>query len=345
MNVTLAPPAPSLDSLAEHAAHEERLGRWDSAAQTFSRLFRAALGLGEVVRAVNALRGQARVRREQARLEEAGELAELSQVIAERHGLTLESARALNVLGIIRYAEGSLAEAEALYERALALAINVGDDELVGHACQNLGALASVQGRLRDARSHYLEGIASSIRSGNRRNQATIYNNLGLVCCNLREWIEAEIYFGRGIEIAEQIEDGAHIALLLANRATPLIHLGELGRARETLSRAEEAARRIDSHLALAEVARVRGVLARLEGDRAAARDHLADSVRIATAAGLEYERGEALTELGALHLEEGSFEEAVPILRAAREVLHSLGAMRNVERVDRLLRSGAGAN
>jgi tetratricopeptide (TPR) repeat protein len=199
-----------------------------------------------------------------------------------------------------------------------------------------------MQGRLRDARSHYLEGIASCIRSGNRRNQATIYNNLGLVCSNLREWIEAEIYFGRGIEIAEQIEDGAHIALLLANRATPLIQLGELGRARESLARAEVAARRIDSHHALADIARVRGVLARREGDREAARGHIAESVRIAAEAGLEYERGEALTELGVLYLAEGRLAEATSVLRDARTVLHSLGALRNVDRVERLIAAGS---
>lgn len=328
-----------LDDLADRAADEERQGRWDASALAYSRLFRTSLARGELVRAVNALRGQARVRREQGRFEEAGELAELSRVIAELHGMTLESARALNVLGIIRYAEGRWAEAESLYESALGQAIDVGDDELVGLVCQNLGALASMRGRLREARIHYLEGIASSIRSRNRRNQATIYNNLGLVCCDLREWMEAELYFGRGIEIAELIDDGVHIALLLANRATPLIHMGELGRARETLTRADAAARCTDSQLAMADVARLRGVLARMEGDKAASYAYLSESVRIAIQAGLDYEQGEALTELGILHLQEGEHGLAIAALKQARDILDTLGASGHADRVVGLLR------
>lgn len=339
MNVTLAPPPPSLDSLAEHAAHEERLGRWDSAAQTFSRLFRAALGLGEIVRAVNALRGQARVRREQGRFEEAGELAELSRVIAELHGLTLESARALNVLGIIRLAEGRWAEADALYERALALAMDVSDDELVGHVCQNLGVLANMQGKLREARIHYLESIGSCVRSGNKRNELTAYNNLGFVCGELGEWMEAEVYFDRAVEIAERIGDSANIASVLANRSLPLIQVGELARARDTLRRADEAARRIDSRVALADIARLLGMLARAEGDVQGARRFFAASVDVATGAGLEYERAKALVELGNLELEEGRPLEAADALFRARDVFRSLGAARDAREADRLLR------
>lgn len=338
MNVALAPPAPSLDALAGHAAHEERLGRWNSTAQAYSRLFRAALDQGEMVRAVNALRGQARVRREQGRYEEAAELVELSREIAERHGEMQEAARAVNALGVILYAEGQWPEAAALYERALNLAIDLGDDELVGFACQNLGVLANTQGRLRDARIHYLESIGSSVRSGNKRNEMMAYNNLGFVCGNLKEWLEAEVYFDRAIEIADRDGDSAHMASLLANRALPLLQVGELSRARDTLRQAEEAARRIDSRVALADIARFRGMLARLEGDSAEARRYLDESLALTTGSGLEYERAKALAEIGSLHLDEGRTSRAATVLQTACEIFRSLGAVRDAHQTEELL-------
>ncbi|MBV9773055.1 MAG: tetratricopeptide repeat protein, partial [Gemmatimonadetes bacterium] len=203
----------SLAELSEEAAREERLGHWDASAQLYARLFRSSLGDGEPVQAVNALRGQARVRREQGRYEEAAELADLSREIAERHGLMQEAARAVNVLGITRFSEGNWADAELLFEHTLQLAMDVGDDELVGLVCQNLGVLANIQGKLREARIHYLESIGSCVRSGSKRNELAIYNNLGLVCSDLREWMEAELYFDRGIEIAERSGDLAQIAV------------------------------------------------------------------------------------------------------------------------------------
>lgn len=334
---------PVLAPLVEEAAREERLGNWDASAQLYARVFRRALGEGEPVQAVNALRGQGRVRREQGRYEEAAELVELSREIAEAHGLMQEAARALNVLGIIRYAERKWSEAAELYERARELAVDLGDDELVGLVCQNLGVLSNMQGQMRDARIHYLESIASCIRSGNKRNELTIYNNLGLVCTDLREWMEAELYFDRGIEIAERIGDGAHIALLLANRADPLIRTGEFGRARETLARAEEAARTTSNRVALADVARFRGSLARAEGDHGTAMRHLDEALALAAGDGLEYERAEALAELGVLQLEQGRAGEAAESLRTAREIFRSLGALGDARTAERLLEGTVG--
>src|SRR4028118_865385 len=144
--------------------------------------------------------------------------------------------------------------------------MDVSDDELVGHVCQNLGVLANMQGKLREARIHYLESIGSCVRSGNKRNELTAYNNLGFVCGELGEWMEAEVYFDRAVEIAERIGDSAHIASVLANRSLPLIHVGELARARDTLRRAGEAARRHDRRRPRGDRARPRGGAPRCPG-------------------------------------------------------------------------------
>ncbi|HEX2188764.1 MAG TPA: tetratricopeptide repeat protein [Longimicrobiaceae bacterium] len=330
--------AEPLDALAEHAAHEERLGRWDSAAQGYAQAFRAALGTGEMTRAVNALRGQARVRQEQRRFEEAGELAELSRTIAEAHGLTLESARALNVLGIIRYAERRWAEAEALYEEARSLATDVGDDELVGLVCQNLGVLANMQGKLREARIHYLESIGASVRSGNKEAEMMAYNNLGVACSELREWMEAQIYFERGIEIAERLDALPYLVRFLANRAKPLLQFREFSRARDTLARADEVARRTGSRVGRVEVARLRGAVARGEGDLAAAQRFLDESLALAADGGLELERAEALRELASLRADQGRHDEVRALLSAARRDFARIGAAVEVERTERML-------
>ncbi|MDQ3521649.1 MAG: hypothetical protein M3434_04840, partial [Gemmatimonadota bacterium] len=94
-----------------------------------------------------------------------------------------------------------------------------------------------------------------------------VYNNLALICADLRDWMEAEVYFDRGIEIAEQLGDVPARAKLRANRAEPLIHTGQLAHAKWTLATAEQLATQASDTGTLADIARFRAVIAREEGD------------------------------------------------------------------------------
>jgi tetratricopeptide (TPR) repeat protein len=325
-------------ALAERAAGEEKLGHWQAAGVLFARAFRGHLAAGELEAALDALRGQARIRRVERRWSEAEELAELALEIAVAAALPRAAARAVNLMALLRYSQQDLGAARGLYEDALERALEVGDDELTGLACMNLGVISNLQGSYRDARVRYLESIGSSVRSGNKWNEMLAYNNLGMVCSDQGEWMEADVYFARGIEIAERTGDQAQTARLYANHAEPLIHVGEPARARETLDRAEAVALRIAEPEVLADVARMRGLLARREGRHDEAAAHLQRSLSIAADAGLELERAEALFEIGALRTETGQGAEARRVLVEAREVFLELGAQRDAQRADDLL-------
>ncbi len=333
-----------LAEIAERAHEAERQGEWERAAGGFRELFRFSARRGETRGMVDALRGGARIRREQGRFEEAEELADLSREIAERHGLPREAARAVNVLAILRHVQQDWTGARALYEEALEKALDVGDDELVGLSCQNLGVVANMRGDFREARVRYLECIGSAVRSGNKRNELMAYNNLGMVCADMGEWLEAEVYFSRGIEIADRISDHAQMSRLLSNRAEPLIGIGEVAKARDSLDQAEELAVRIGARDVIVDVARFRGMAARVDGDREAAERHLLTSRDGAAAWGADLERAEALRELAALYLEAGRAAEARAASVEAAAIYRELGAEHAAVRTEELLRVSAGA-
>lgn len=335
METALAEEHPlAANEIAERAAQEERLGRWEAAGSLYARLFQVAAETGSMEILVDSLRGGARVRRQQGQYEEAEELAELSWAISEQHNLPQAVARAINTVAVIRYSREDWHGARTLYETALERARDLGDDELIGLICQNLGVVSNVLGNLREARTLYLESIGSSVRSGNAWNAISAYNNLGLVCSDLGEWMEAELYFSRGIEIAERVGNSPLLARLHSNRAEPLIAISDLFQARQTLDTAEMVAVRVRDQGALADVARFRGVIARLEGDLPIAREQLTLSAEIAVQGGFDLERGEALRELAQLEWVEGNRDRAVNLADDAREVFASLGTRREMERV-----------
>jgi tetratricopeptide (TPR) repeat protein len=324
--------------LLGQAAGLERTGMWDEAAAVYADAFRAAAAAGDLPLLVKVLRGESNLRRSQERHAEAEELARLRLEIAERNGLADEVARATNLLAALRHCQGDLAGARALYQAALEQARQLRDNDLAGAICLNLGVVANMRGEVGEARALYLECIAASVRSGNESNKLMAYNNLGMLCADLREWLESDLYFDRGIEIARRLDDRPMLGKLYANNAEPLIHMGELARAAALLDRAEEVAAPLGDSATVALSARFRAVLARIAGEFEEADGHLARAAALAQAEGLELERTEILGGLARLRWEQGRRDEARAALHEARERFAALGAAREIRRLDEVL-------
>jgi tetratricopeptide (TPR) repeat protein len=327
------------DQVAIRAAPLELRGEWDLAARLYAGAYREALRQKNIPDAVAALRRQAINRWQQGLYDEAEELAGLSMEIAERNSLVQAAAWAVNMVAAIHHSRHDLLSARTLYTQAHSMALDSGDDQLVGLTCQNLGIIANILGNLREARALYLESIGSAIRIANAKNAMLAYNNLGMVCADLRDWMESEIYFTRGIEIADQLGDLPMLARLQANRAESLIHVGELASAEATLNEADCVVKEINALDLGADVARFRAMIARKQNDLVAAEQYIVDSIRLATEAGLELELAEALEELACIRATEGRRDEARVAFEEARACFLGLGARDDVARMDELLR------
>ena len=287
---------------------------------------------GDVARATLALSS---VRYHRGMLTDAEELATQVRSLAAAAGLTRYEGRAANLIGILAMQRQDWEGARGHFERALECAYEIRDDELVGAVCMNLGAVLNIRGDLREARSYYLESIGSGVRSTDRRQLVMAYNNLGMVCSDLEEWMEALVYFGRGIEIAGDRGGDPLLATLHVNQAEPLIETSEMERARESLDTAEAHANRINDQSVTADVARLRGRIARLRGDLGEAGRHLGLALELARGDRFALNRAETLEEQGRLFAQQGDAEAALQRLTMARTEFSTIGALRDTQRVD----------
>jgi tetratricopeptide (TPR) repeat protein len=315
------------------AAEEEQLGHWTAAARLYAAAFRSATLARRVEEAADALRGQARVLIREERYEEAEELAALSMEIAQRAGAWRSAARAVNVIGTIHYNQRDWVTSREHFHRAVDLALDQGDDELVGLACQNAGVVANDLGDLREARAAYLESIGSFVRSGSSENALHAYNSLGVATAGLREWLEADVFFSRGIEIAERLSATPLLARLYGNRAQPLIEIGDFEQASESLERAENAASAVSDRVGQAVVWRWRAALCRMRLEFTAAAECVERALSFATAPTVE--RAEILMELGDLEAARAHPEAAFDAYSRARELSLTLAAEAHVREVD----------
>ncbi|HET7321299.1 MAG TPA: hypothetical protein VFI96_02310 [Longimicrobiaceae bacterium] len=325
----------SLHERFARAAELESEGEWAAADQLYASLFVEAARARDVVVLVDGLRRQGDVRHRHGSNEEATELVWLSHEIAELHGLQTAAARSLNVLATIQYFSGRLADAERLFQEALERARALRDDELISMTCQNLGVLANIEGRLRDARTLYLESIAAAVRTHSVLAAAHAYQSLGMVCTDTAEYMEAGLYFERGIELARPLGNLHLLAHLYLNASEPLIHIGELQRAEESLRLAELHATQTSDRDILAALPRFRAMLARRMGQMERAELHLADGLRLSSEAGLELERAEVLEEQARLRWAQRRAGAARALLREAGRLYGELGARTDLARVE----------
>lgn len=328
----------AVEDLVLRASALEGEGAWEEAAGVYDQLFQSALDSHDVRRSVDALRWQARVRGQQRRFEEAEELADLCREIASRNGLQKGAARAMHLLAMFSHEQGDLDSAFPRYSAALEQAREIGDDQLIGFICQNLGVLANMRGDLRGARVLYLESIAATIASQDESNLTMTYNNLGMVCTDLREWLEAEVYFDRGIEVARRRDDRAQLARLYANRAEPFLRTADLKRAAASLDEADRHASEFGAASTSATIACLRAAAARLEGDLVRADRHLDRALEIARENDLALAEAEALEELARLRRAQGRLGEASSEAVAAQAIFRRIGAARDAANVTMLL-------
>lgn len=321
------------ERLAE-AAEQRARGEWAAAEAAFESIVAAAVQARQTAVIGQALVGRTRVLHQSGRVDEATELAELACALAERCGLPGTQARALNILAVISLQRQEWDEARRLLERALEGAYRVRDDELVGAIATNLGAIRNIQGDLVEARIHYLESIGSNVRCEARAQLVMAYNNLGMVCSDSGEWMEALVYFGRALEIAIEEDDQSLIALLQVNQAEPLIETGELGSALATIAAANATATRLGNLAIQADAHRFLGRISRIRGETDEAERYLEQSLRVAEGAGLELHGAEALEEIALLHLQRYEHDAARRAFRDAESRYAALGAARDLARI-----------
>ena len=327
-----------LARIAADAARAEHAADTDGAFTAYQRLFWAALGEKEMGAAADALRGQSRVCQHRKRFEEAEEFAQLSLEISRCAGQAKTFARALNTLAVVRFLQRDWAGAADFYAEALNYATDCGDDALVGWTCQNLGVIANLRGDFRQARALYLESVAASVRSADPTTAIAAYNSLGMICSDLREWTEALLYFDRGLELTKQLGDPILEAKMLANRAEPLVLLGEIPEALRTLARAESLALRHDDRQTLADVNRFRAMISRETNRYEEAEEYIARAAELAATEDLALEKTETMEEMARLRWRQGRIGAARATAREAIREYERLGAEQNAAVVRRLL-------
>ena len=276
----------------------------------------ASLRLGEVARAG----------------ELAAEAAEGFRQRADQDGRL----RALNLLGAVAFEQGALDDAVSRFEMARGLARQLQDTLFEAHAANNLASVAHLRGDAVSALSLYRVALLAYQRLGDRRGTTQTYHNLGLAFRDLGAWADADEATVQALRHARMVEDEALAAIAVTGRAELDLARGALDVAVRELDRANELAVEAGDAIGIAEIGRVRALVALRRNEPQLALEEARKAGSMANEHGSALLAAEcaAAEALALLRLERT--DEATQRREQAAQGFARLGAVSHAERLSR---------
>ncbi|MGQ0614403.1 MAG: serine/threonine-protein kinase [Planctomycetaceae bacterium] len=230
---------------------------------------------------------------ETSRYEEARRLLEeIAPLVAASHSPAARTRQA-GLLAIVFFELGRLDEAQAQASERLALARAVGDRREEAGALGNLGHTLRRFRRFDDARACYEGQLKLAREQRDRRGEAVAWGNLGNVAADAARRVEARDCFLRYLALSREIGFRRGEARAAGALAIEAKHLGRFAEAEEHYATHLAISREVSSGLgegyALANLARLRGLLGDPEGARAMARQAEALLERIGAQSALPF--------------------------------------------------------
>jgi DNA-binding CsgD family transcriptional regulator len=227
---------------------------------------------------------------------------------------------------------GRWAEGEAIARRHLELATELGLESQRRQALYNLALLHVHQGREREARDEIRAGLEAAAGDGDTWTEASLVPLLGHLELSLGNAAGAVPLLRRASALRDRVGQETprrHDADLVE----ALISAGDPDAAAAVVATMEARARRFARHSALAAAARARGMVEGAQGDLDAAVAALLDALREHDLAPIPFDRARTLLALGVVRRRRRERGAAKDALAEAVRVFDGLGALLWAER------------
>ena len=162
-------------------------------------------------------------------------------------GAWREQATVLHNLGALAQDTGDYGQARQFYQESLRIEEELGDRAGVAHTLHGLGNLAYLQGDYGQARQFYQESLRISEELGNRAGVAHTLHGLGNLAYLQGDYGQARQFYQESLRIEEELGNRAGVATTTAQLALLEEAEGNLERALELITRAEEMFARLGS--------------------------------------------------------------------------------------------------
>ncbi len=252
-------------------------------------------------------------------------------------GAREELAQAAIYLANVQRMEANPSEAEKWYRRALHILEKAPNPRLRILAHWGLGNLSLEMERVDEARRHYQRALDLFDGAGSAEDRAAVQMGLALTYRDRGELEKALELSVKALQVYEENDHAELVAGLYNNIASIQLRQGDRGPARRSYQKALELVGR----RCVAQAAEAYRGLARLdmdEGQPVQATEKARAALEIARTAGVEIEEARCCLVLAEALTADGAEEEAIPLLKRAKEVFAERGIRQSATRAADLL-------
>lgn len=243
-----------------------------------------------------------------------------------------------NMLGTISGEMGDIKKAKEYFSQSLFFANGASDKELNAKIEANLGVVNGILGNTAEALSNLEAALIIYNEINDFKRASEVYLNIGLNFLQSEDNESAFTYFDKGIEIASENQYWGILALLYLAKSELLISIKEIRMAKEFADKALSMSHQLDDKLTIAEIYKLRGIIAREMNDTQTAKSYLMISLRINTSQRNSLNIAETSAELANIYKQEGKDEIGNNYLNQALDYYRKTSAKDKVLMIENML-------
>ena len=218
-------------------------------------------------------------------------------------------ANCFNILGSISGEMGDIEKANNYFNQSLVFANESSAQELNAKIETNLGVVNSILGNTDEAVKHLETALLIYRKTNDVLRIAESYLNLGLNFLQAEDFRSAEAALNNGIAIAVENQFYSTLALLYHANSQVFIRNKSYLIAKDFSDKSLSISHYLDDKLTIADIYKVRGIIAKNLNDTKTAESYLMISLRINTSKRNSLNIAESSFELASLFKQEGKIE------------------------------------
>jgi tetratricopeptide (TPR) repeat protein len=247
-------------------------------------------------------------------------------------------ANCFNMLGSISGEMGDIEKAKNYFNQSLVFANESSDEELNAKIETNLGVVNSILGNNDESIIHYESAMMIYKEIGDLRRVAEVYVNIGLNFLDAGDTKSSLSALDRGIEISVDNRYFGVLTLLYHAKAQVLIAEKDILSAKEFADRALSLSHNLDDKLTIADIYKLRGIIAKELNDTMTSEDYLMISLRINTSLRNSLNTAEVSFELACLYKDQGKHQQSKYYYSQAIDYFRRSNAPDRVMKIENML-------
>lgn len=317
----------------------EETGKWDLGIETYNKLAQVAFDNQNFSRYANAIMRVGRIYDKLGKWTEAMKYYDRCLELADTYNIDDIKSRIYNNIGINFFHKGDFDSALDYFQQTITASKSENALFDKAHAYTNIGIIANIlHGPNSVALENFNKALVIYKSKQSKANIARVYQNMGMVYSDKKDWFKAVEAFENCLQIAEETQEKQLRVLTYLNLGKTYALQGILLKAKTFSNKALKMFKRMNDKLGIAEAYHVLGIIYSFENDFERAEKFLSESIKINKEKDYKEGLAETYVTYAKLYLDNGLIDRAKESYMKAINIYQNMNIDVKVKEIQSLM-------